>query len=1157
MPKVKPSSTKTPDNNKGPETSKPPDPPKGNLYKDPFAGGKHRHEHIASALAPHSTRVTKDEALGDGNLDDAARSRIVNNSEWWGSVFLAEETDVRVSWNVHFDAAATCSRQNGAATEDFFLGRLRFTGELFLKKGLREPQTMNHVLHTEDGYEIAHHRAIPCHYEGDLNVKDFSMSGGWGAFYIGLESREVYSGPFGTSCTTDADDASRSGAKKGSTLGSLYTMYRMQHNMWLRSWQPIDGLSSNVEVRRAHGGDESMCYEYKEKQLWSGDRPLPSLSGKVGDRGFILPPGVVDWVVGVNRTVVPWLGALRGRPASVIKAVKVVEEDGELTDQPVQLVRHSDWVSAEAIYQFGEALHFRKDDHFGRNRVLKLAYGPQDYADTRLDACDKGINSMGHYPWDKYMDFHKVFAIVYNPVVFNRDPVEAGCPIGVPYYGNHAEVLVFFEDLESTSLEMKYVFRGRPVAVPVGWASKRFPDQYAHALNCPNMPVLVEPCRLRFPELSPRTVGLLDMELLVQLHKEDISTAVERYVAPQTPSSSGTLVATKSSVSVLWGLLQRHLIYGFMPVTRQLLALGLGDLGNLHEGGQLAVLEDVLWQDDATLDVARPLEEPILSTAEMPKPKRFDINRRGGKNNPHTPVADGPVSLVVTRQKCIMNLHELMYVPNNGRTPFVANFDVASSSRAKHVDETRPGYTLADYTSQYAVSLSWVLQYFHPLVPQMAVRGVWDGKRFLKAVKGGDATLTDESSPSFIRGTAPESWPHLTLKNIHGAGSSPTGTLAGCAKGAFAALLRTFEVVDSGALDSVRAWSPWVEWTDIGQLTSDLCKQSSLDRVYRVRKFQGHGKVRGSHAPRNVLNLLSSPLGRRSLFEAGLRRIVFRPVYASGWQQHMVAVVANDAGDWTLLDPDDGGLTVVSTNLHGSLPGIDKVLMAFALCVNARAAPKAVICEGANKELAGPPLKRQKQVAVPGLQGSKSKKAKKTFQFPIAPTVAEARADYFNFHLRAAVDQCLRQKGLARIPSTVPSGHVVYPALNHHVPSSQATAVAWMRLVDMCDLTPLDKNKMQLSRISVDDHYQIQPKLSMWGPVRGGGDHMVTFYAVEGVTRVSVAGSKAVFMVVVTATRHAYYCPRRCKLDNLTTPSRMGFVGPVTEYFIDHWDGFA
>jgi hypothetical protein len=593
-----------------------------------------------------------------------------------------------------------------------------------------------------------------------------------------------------------------------------------------------------------------------------------------------------------------------------------------------------------------------------------------------------------------------------------------------------------------------------------------------------------------------------------------------------------------------------------MPVTRQLLSLGLGDLGNLHEGGQLASLTDVLWQDGGSMEGLRTVEEPVLSTTELPKPKRFDINRLGGKNNPLTPVADGPVSLVVTRAKCLMNIHELMFVPNNGRTPFVANFDVAASSKAKHVDENRPGYALADYTSECAVSLSWVLKYFHPLVPQMAVRGVWDGKRFLEAVKGGDATLTDESSSSLARGTAPESWPPLTLKDINGAGSTPTGTLAGCAKGAFAALLRTFEVVDSGALNSVRAWSPWVEWKDIGKLTSDLCNQSSLDRVYRVRKFQGHGKVRGSHAPRNVLNLLSSPLGRRSLFGAGLRRIVFRPVHSSGWQQHMVAVVANNAGDWTLLDPDDGGLTVVSTNLHGSLPGIDKVLVAFALCVNARAAPKAVICEEANKEWAGPPLKRQKQVPVPGLHGSKSKKAKKTFQFPIAPTVSEARADYFNFHLRTAVDQCLRQKGLARMPSTVPPGHVVYPVLNHHVPSSQATAVAWMRLVEMCDLTPLQKNKMQLSRLSVDYPDQMQPQLSMWGPVRGGGDHMVTFYAVEGVTRVSVAGSKAVFMVVVTATRHACYCPRRCKLENITTPSRMGFVGPVTEYFIDHWDGF-
>jgi len=275
----------------------------------------------------------------------------------------------------------------------------------------------------------------------------------------------------------------------------------------------------------------------------------------------------------------------------------------------------------------------------------------------------------------------------------------------------------------------------------------------------------------------------------------------------------------------------------------------------------------------------------------------------------------------------------------------------------------------------------------------------------------------------------------------------------------------------------------------------------------------------------------------------------------------MVAVVANQSGDWTLLDPDDGGATVVRTHLHGSLPGIEKVIGAFALCVNARGAPRTVNSEEWNKELAGPPLKRQKQMPAPVLVGMKTKKGKKTFQFPIAPTVQEARADYFNFYLRTAVDQCLLQKGFPRIPSKVPPGHVVYPPHNHQVPTSQATAVAWMRLVDRCNLTPLQKNKMQLTRLATlpaktPSYPQADARRSIWGPVRGGGDHKVTLYAVEGVPRVSVAGSSAVFLVVVTATRHAYYCPRRWKLENITTPSRMGFVGPVTEYYIDHWDGF-
>jgi hypothetical protein len=140
-----------------------------------------------------------------------------------------------------------------------------------------------------------------------------------------------------------------------------------------------------------------------------------------------------------------------------------------------------------------------------------------------------------------------------------------------------------------------------------------------------------------------------------------------------------------------------------MPVTQQFLALGLGDLGNLHEGGQLASLKDVLWQDVPSKVAGRSLEDPMSSTTELRQPKRFAIDRLGGKNNPLTHVADGPVSLVRLRAKCLMGLSESMFVPNNGRTPFVATFDVTSSTKARHVDEQRAGCTLSDHQSEHAV----------------------------------------------------------------------------------------------------------------------------------------------------------------------------------------------------------------------------------------------------------------------------------------------------------------------------------------------------------------------------------------------------------------------------------------------------------------------
>ena len=53
----------------------------------------------------------------------------------------------------------------------------------------KEAKDTSHVLHTETGWEIMHHRTVPCYYEGDLNVSDSSMAGGHGGFYVSKEAR--------------------------------------------------------------------------------------------------------------------------------------------------------------------------------------------------------------------------------------------------------------------------------------------------------------------------------------------------------------------------------------------------------------------------------------------------------------------------------------------------------------------------------------------------------------------------------------------------------------------------------------------------------------------------------------------------------------------------------------------------------------------------------------------------------------------------------------------------------------------------------------------------------------------------------------------------------------------------------------------------------
>jgi len=1102
------------------------------------------HCHLMGRQAPHPSRVSVEQALKQVpefvNLDE----KVARGEAWWARIFLSKEKLVWVPWSHEYNAEALCSRQAGAAeTEDMFIGRLRFTGRLQLRPGMKPDGTggaaswgpllqNGDVTETKDGYKITHFDPLFCHYEGDLGLANSSMAEGTGGFYIGPERREIYSGPFTTACCIAADESVRSGAPRHTSLAGLYGLYLLQHNMWVRAWQDENdlcdgkyGRSSHVEFRQPIGGDVSVCYEHRGKRLWKGSHALEKNTGVVGNHVFRATPGVVEWVTRAQRSVYPWLGDLAGRPSCVINAESCEK-------QTMKLVRHSTWVSLEAVYPLGEQIHFRKDDLVGRKRVLHLAYGPFDSIPCRIE-CSISRRS---YAWDKFLDFNNVVAVVYNPMVFNRDCQDGGHPIGTPFIGNHAECLVYFDDPESLFLGMVYVFRGRPVAMPATWAADRFGDQWAHALECPNMPVMVGRKRIRFRKMCPRQISLMDMELLLALHKEDIASAVERNLSSQTPGATSSAVSSRSSVSVLFGDLQRRFLYGFTPVTQQLLRLGLGDLSSLHLGGEIASVTDKLWQEVPT-GCAVTAAEIKTFTHELKKYPTVGANSYGGKNNPYIPLVEGPSGLVVKKDKSVLNLHSLTFVPHSGRHPFLAQFTITLATRLKKLSATRPGYTLKDFERPYAVSAAWVRRYYHTLVVQMAVRGMWDGKRFRKALLGGFPELTtgSKSQGALIKTTQPESWDHLTPMIILDVGNTPGAPLAGCARGAFVDVLRSFKVVDRGAVEAVSEWDPWVKWGGIGRLVADLNGVSSLYRSYKVLRFRQPGTM-GHEEPRSVFNLLLSPLGRRSLFASGVHRVVMRPVYKNGWQNHMVAVVANAVGVWSLLDPDDGGETSSVTVLYGGIPGVTKVLAAFVVCAEAKKIPGTATfrCPEQNDEF---------------LHTSS-----KSYSFPVAPTDVEARVDFSGFHLRTALAECLFQMGLPGLPD---ERHLHLP-VSMDVAIQERTKQWWIHMVSQVNLNPLQCNRLsgfrRLATLPAKTPLMgfADSRASIWGPPRGGADAGVTYYAVEGVPRYSVGGATAVVLVVVTSTRHEYYCPRHNMYKAVGTIGSMGFVGPVTEFFITH-----
>ena len=116
-------------------------------------------------------------------------------------------------------------------------------------------------------------------------------------------------------------------------------------------------------------------------------------------------------------------------------------------------------------------------------------------------------------------------------------------------------------------------------------------------------------------------------------------------------------------------------------------------------------------------------------------------------------------------------------------------------------------------------------------------------------------------------------------------GALPGDEELGCARKSMQIALNTLRVNDNGVQQQLEKWPETVQWKQILNYVIELNKVSSHGNRHFVRALKGRH-----------MELLTTPLGRALLFDAGWRSIVLRPVNAQGWSLHVNALTADASG---------------------------------------------------------------------------------------------------------------------------------------------------------------------------------------------------------------------------------------------------------------------
>jgi len=239
----------------------------------------------------------------------------------------------------------------------------------------------------------------------------------------------------------------------------------------------------------------------------------------------------------------------------------------------------------------------------------------------------------------------------------------------------HYPLRVFFQSPDATKENPKLfgdLLEGFPVQMSEPWGEMYFPDHWALALACPNVPVVIDCLLERIPPVQNAYVQLIDHLTLENIKREDTFT---RFPEPD------------HAISFVWALLNPA--FGMHGVRMQYEALYLGGMRDAEDTSAFVPREPdnlvKLLELVPAAYVAPPVQSPSFvdfrpSTAIKPLKQHMHY------------VADAPHYTVKMSKEAIwLNKASVTFYPQSARGPF-------------KVAVTKPVVQRADFQFEYHVS---------------------------------------------------------------------------------------------------------------------------------------------------------------------------------------------------------------------------------------------------------------------------------------------------------------------------------------------------------------------------------------------------------------------------------------------------------------------